>query len=157
MAMGPKERNRNAPGKNFGGMLGSIIQGVLATPKLVVDKKTIEKSWKLMDRVVKLCQHPRMNLRNSPPFILDLLPDTYQHLRLIYNKHDDKLNTLNENVIINFPQEQLGYIFFIPHAFIFLTIHPVFLTDHQMTFATTRLHHSLLCENCHLKIVHLGI
>ncbi|XP_078325673.1 E3 ubiquitin-protein ligase CBL-B-like isoform X4 [Crassostrea virginica] len=97
MAMGPKERNRNAPGKNFGGMLGSIIQGVLATPKLVVDKKTIEKSWKLMDRVVKLCQHPRMNLRNSPPFILDLLPDTYQHLRLIYNKHDDKLNTLNEN------------------------------------------------------------
>lgn len=97
MAMGPKDRNRNAPSKNFGGMIGSILQGVLATPKLVVDKKTIEKSWKLMDRVVKLCQHPRMNLRNSPPFILDLLPDTYQHLRLIYNKHDDKLNTLNEN------------------------------------------------------------
>ncbi|XP_062594634.1 E3 ubiquitin-protein ligase CBL-like isoform X3 [Saccostrea cucullata] len=97
MAMGPKDRNRNAQSKNFGGMIGSILQGVLATPKLVVDKKTIEKSWKLMDKVVKLCQHPRMNLRNSPPFILDLLPDTYQHLRLIYNKHDDKLNTLNEN------------------------------------------------------------
>ena len=93
--MASRERSRNAQTK-IGGVFG-IIQGVLAPPKLVVDKRTIEKSWKLMDKVVKLCQHPRMNLRNSPPFILDLLPDTYQHLRLIYNKHDDKLNTLNEN------------------------------------------------------------
>lgn len=88
-------RGKTAPAKNFGGVIG-LIQGVLAPPKLVVDKKTIEKSWKLMDKVVKLCQHPRMNLRNSPPFILDILPDTYQHLRLIYSKHDDKLQTLNE-------------------------------------------------------------
>ncbi|XP_060083532.1 E3 ubiquitin-protein ligase CBL-B-like isoform X1 [Ylistrum balloti] len=88
-------RGKNAPTKNFGGVIG-LLQGVLAPPKLVVDKKTIEKSWKLMDKVVKLCQHPRMNLRNSPPFILDILPDTYQHLRLIYSKHDDRLQTLNE-------------------------------------------------------------
>ncbi|XP_069115856.1 E3 ubiquitin-protein ligase CBL-B-like isoform X4 [Argopecten irradians] len=88
-------RGKNAPTKNFGGVIG-LLQGVLAPPKLVVDKKTIEKSWKLMDKVVKLCQHPRMNLRNSPPFILDILPDTYQHLRLICSKHDDRLQTLNE-------------------------------------------------------------
>ncbi len=50
-------------------------------PKVVIDRRTIEKTWKLMDKVVKLCQHPRMNLKNSPPFILDILPDTYQHLR----------------------------------------------------------------------------
>ncbi|XP_012937200.2 E3 ubiquitin-protein ligase CBL-B isoform X2 [Aplysia californica] len=85
--------------KNLGAML-SKIQGVLVPPKLVVvDRKTIEKSWKMMDKVVKLCQHPRMNLRNSPPFILDILPDTYQHLRtivMICSKHDDKLQTLNE-------------------------------------------------------------
>ncbi|KAL1240923.1 E3 ubiquitin-protein ligase CBL [Trichinella spiralis] len=48
-----------------------------------IDKKTIEKTWRLMDQVVRMCQHPRLNLKNSPPFILDILPDTYQHLRLI--------------------------------------------------------------------------
>jgi hypothetical protein len=57
----------------------------------------MEKTWKLMDKVVKLCQHPKMNLKNSPPFILDTLPDTYQHLRMIYGKHEDKLHVLNAN------------------------------------------------------------
>ena len=30
---------------------------------VVIDRKTIEKTWKLMDKVVKLCQHPKMNLK----------------------------------------------------------------------------------------------
>ncbi|XP_064618294.1 E3 ubiquitin-protein ligase CBL-B-like [Liolophura sinensis] len=94
MASGTRVRNPQ-PKTNFVNFI-SLIQGALATPKLVVDRKTIEKSWKLMDKVVKLCQHPRMNLKNSPPFILDILPDTYQHLKLVYNRHDDKLQTLNE-------------------------------------------------------------
>ena len=38
-----------------------------------------------------------MNLKNSPPFLLDILPDTYQHLRLIYTKYEDKLSVLNSN------------------------------------------------------------
>lgn len=38
-----------------------------------------------------------MNLKNSPPFILDILPDTYQHLKLIFTKHEDRLNVLDEN------------------------------------------------------------
>ncbi|XP_050415752.1 E3 ubiquitin-protein ligase CBL-B isoform X1 [Patella vulgata] len=95
--MAQSSRGKNSQGKNLGNMF-TRVQEFLAPPKpIVVDKRTIEKSWKMMDKVVKLCQHPRMNLRNSPPFILDILPDTYQHLRLIYSKHDDKLNTLNEN------------------------------------------------------------
>lgn len=94
MASGTRVRNPQ-PKTNFVNFI-SLLQGALATPKLVVDRKTIEKSWKLMDKVVKLCQHPRMNLKNSPPFILDILPDTYQHLKLVYNRHDDKLQTLNE-------------------------------------------------------------
>ena len=44
-----------------------------------------------------MCQHPKMNLRNSPPFILDILPDTYQHLRHIYTNYEDKLMVLNGN------------------------------------------------------------
>jgi E3 ubiquitin-protein ligase CBL len=38
-----------------------------------------------------------MNLKNSPPFLLDILPDTYQHLRLIYTKYEEKLSVLNSN------------------------------------------------------------
>lgn len=92
-------RQKNVHGaKNFGGLI-SRIQGAFAVapPRLVVDKRTIEKSWKLMDKVVKLCQHQKMNLKNSPPFILDILPDTYQHLRQVYSKYEDRLHTLNDN------------------------------------------------------------
>lgn len=90
---------RGQPAKNLGGFFQRIhgaIADAVAPPRLVVDKKAIEKSWKLMDKVVKQCQHPRMNLKNSPPFILDILPDTYQHLRLIYSKYEDRLFDLND-------------------------------------------------------------
>ncbi|XP_003743374.1 E3 ubiquitin-protein ligase CBL-B-B-like [Galendromus occidentalis] len=68
-----------------------------APPKLVIERRTIEKTWKLMDKVVKLCQQQRMSLKNSPPFILDILPDTYQHLRVIYSKHENEMVLLNDN------------------------------------------------------------
>ncbi|XP_014681690.1 PREDICTED: E3 ubiquitin-protein ligase CBL-B-B-like [Priapulus caudatus] len=71
--------------------------GVFGDPKIVIDRKTIERTWKLMDKVVKLCQDPKVNLKNSPPYILDILPDTYQHLRLIYSKYEDRLHILNDN------------------------------------------------------------
>ena len=93
-------RVRNVQSKHFAGIFSRIqgaIADAVAPPKLVVDKRTIEKSWKLMDRVVKQCQHTKMNLKNSPPFILDILPDTYQHLRLIYSKYEDRLHLLNDN------------------------------------------------------------
>ena len=87
-------RGRNL--QNFGGLF-SRIHGAIAAPKIVIDKRYVDKTSKLMDKVVKLCQHPRMNLKNSPPFILDILPDTYQHLRLICSKHDDRFHVLNDN------------------------------------------------------------
>ena len=96
-----KTRNMSAKG-NFGGIFSRIhgvISDAVSPPKLVIDKKTMEKSWKLMDKVVKLCQHPKMNLRNNPPFILDILPDTYQHLRVIstkYNEYEDRPHILND-------------------------------------------------------------
>lgn len=77
--------------------LQGALSDAMAQPKFIVDKRTIEKTWKLMDKVVKLCQHPKMNLKNSPPFILDILPDTYQHLRCIYCKHDQSMHLLNDN------------------------------------------------------------
>lgn len=51
-------------------------------------KKSLEKTWKLMDRVLHHCQRPRMNLNNSPPFILDILPEIYTHLKLIHQKYE---------------------------------------------------------------------
>lgn len=69
----------------------------MTPPKLSTDKRMLDKTWKLMDKVVKLCQHQRMNLKNSPPFILDILPDTYQRLRLIYSKYEDRMHVLHSN------------------------------------------------------------
>lgn len=98
--MAVSNRGRNIQAMNITSLF-SRLQGAfseaMATPKFVIDRRTIEKTWKLMDKVVKMCQHPKMNLKNSPPFILDILPDTYQHLRTIYQKHEDKMYVLNEN------------------------------------------------------------
>ncbi|XP_061558484.1 E3 ubiquitin-protein ligase CBL-like [Phycodurus eques] len=63
----------------------------------VVDKKMVEKCWKLMDKVVRLCQNPKVALKNSPPYILDLLPDTYQHLRTILSRYENRMDMLGEN------------------------------------------------------------
>ncbi|KAM4545651.1 E3 ubiquitin-protein ligase CBL-like isoform 2-T2 [Odontesthes bonariensis] len=63
----------------------------------VVDKKMVEKCWKLMDKVVRLCQNPKVALKNSPPYILDLLPDTFQHLRTILSRYEGKIEILGEN------------------------------------------------------------
>ncbi|XP_020796736.2 E3 ubiquitin-protein ligase CBL-like [Boleophthalmus pectinirostris] len=62
-----------------------------------VDKKMVEKCWKLMDKVVRLCQNPKVALKNSPPYILDLLPDTYQHLRTVLSRYEGKMDALGDN------------------------------------------------------------
>uniref|UniRef100_A0A6A7G3D7 E3 ubiquitin-protein ligase CBL n=2 Tax=Hirondellea gigas TaxID=1518452 RepID=A0A6A7G3D7_9CRUS len=98
--MATSAKMRNGQPKNISSIF-SRLQGAftdaMAPPKLVIDRRTLEKTWKLMDRVVKQCQQPKMNLKNSPPFILDILPDTYQHLRLIYTKYENNLVILNGN------------------------------------------------------------
>ncbi|XP_016416939.1 E3 ubiquitin-protein ligase CBL-B-like, partial [Sinocyclocheilus rhinocerous] len=52
-----------------------------------------------LEKFVRLCQNPRLQLKNSPPYILDILPDTYQHLRLILCKYEEnqRLTQLSEN------------------------------------------------------------
>ncbi|KXJ26209.1 E3 ubiquitin-protein ligase CBL-B-B [Exaiptasia diaphana] len=90
-----------APSRNSGffrrirGGLSDAFTHAVAQ-RLQIDKRTIEKSWKLMDKVVKLCQNQRMNLKNSPPYILDILPDSYQHLKLIMTKYDERMHILND-------------------------------------------------------------
>lgn len=89
-------RAKSQPTQSIWTRLTDVFSDKVTTQKIAFDRKSSEKLWKLMDKVVTLCQQPRMNLRNSPPFILDILPDTFQHLRLIFQKYDDKFNTLAE-------------------------------------------------------------
>lgn len=98
--MATSGKARNGQPKNFSSFilrLHGAFADAMAPPKLVIERRTLEKTWKLMDKVVKQCQQSKMNLKNSPPFILDILPDTYQHLRLVYTKYENNLPALNSN------------------------------------------------------------
>lgn len=46
-----------------------------------------------MESVIRCCQQPRLNLKNSPPFILDLLPDIYNLLNTIFTNDPNVLQT----------------------------------------------------------------
>ncbi|XP_035290346.1 E3 ubiquitin-protein ligase CBL-B isoform X1 [Anguilla anguilla] len=104
MATALSGRNPGGRGPNprKGRILGIFdgIQDVVGRPKqAAADRRTVEKTWKHMDKVVRLCQNPRLQLKNSPPYILDILPDTYQHLRVILCKYEEnqRLTQLSEN------------------------------------------------------------
>lgn len=71
-------------------------------------------SWNIIFRlfvfpiqVVRLCQNPKVALKNSPPYILDLLPDTYQHLRTILSRYEGKIEILGENEYFRVVMENL--------------------------------------------------
>ncbi len=73
-------------------ILGSRIDNTRSNDVLInsnnyssirIDRRLIEKIWKQMDRIVKYCQMPKINLKNSPPYMLDILPDLYQTLKEI--------------------------------------------------------------------------
>uniref|UniRef100_A0A8D2QF20 E3 ubiquitin-protein ligase CBL n=1 Tax=Zonotrichia albicollis TaxID=44394 RepID=A0A8D2QF20_ZONAL len=73
----------------FGRGGGGGIQGMLCS-----DWRELLSA---MPQVVRLCQNPKLALKNSPPYILDLLPDTYQHLRTILSRYEGKMETLGDN------------------------------------------------------------
>ncbi|XP_068456812.1 E3 ubiquitin-protein ligase CBL-B-B isoform X2 [Clinocottus analis] len=101
-ALSGRNPGGRGPNRSKGRILGLIdaIQDAVGPPKqAAADRRTVEKTWKLMDKVVRLCQNPRLQLKNSPPYILDILPDAYQHLRLTLGKYEEnqRLTQLSEN------------------------------------------------------------
>lgn len=101
-ALSGRNPGGRGPNRSKGRILGIIdaIQDAVGPPKqAAADRRTVEKTWKLMDKVVRLCQNPRLQLKNSPPYILDILPDAYQHLRLTLGKYEEnqRLAQLSEN------------------------------------------------------------
>ena len=65
--------------------------------RTTVDRKTGDRAWKLMEKVIGQCTNKKLNLKNSPPFILDILPDTYQQLRQILLNYETTMSILAEN------------------------------------------------------------
>ncbi|XP_060689620.1 E3 ubiquitin-protein ligase CBL-B [Hemiscyllium ocellatum] len=96
MAAAPRNPRSNVKKGRILGLIDAI-QDAVGPPKQAADKRMVEKTWKLMDKVVRLCQNSKLQLKNSPPYILDILPDTYQHLRLILSKYEDRMQVLSEN------------------------------------------------------------
>ncbi|XP_038657768.1 E3 ubiquitin-protein ligase CBL-B isoform X5 [Scyliorhinus canicula] len=96
MAAAPRNPRSNVKKGRILGLIDAI-QDAVGPPKQAADKRMVEKTWKLMDKVVRLCQNSKLQLKNSPPYILDILPDTYQHLRLILPKYEDRMHVLSEN------------------------------------------------------------
>ncbi|KRT83974.1 hypothetical protein AMK59_679, partial [Oryctes borbonicus] len=97
-------RNRPPQHKNLSTIFSKLhvaITDACTHQRNATEKRTLDKTWKLMDKVVKLCQHQKMNLKNSPPFILDILPDTYQRLKLIYSKYENNMVSLDSNEHFN--------------------------------------------------------
>ncbi|XP_063630613.1 E3 ubiquitin-protein ligase CBL [Cydia splendana] len=97
----PRQKSQQKNISSIFSKLHGAFSGAVCPTKLATDKRTLNKTWELMDKVVKLCQHHKMNLKNSPPFILDILPDTYQRLRIIYSKYEDNMQALNSNEHFN--------------------------------------------------------
>lgn len=64
--------------------------------KSAIDRKAVDKVRKQIMAVVKLCANPRLNITNSPPCILDILPDTCAHMQLVLDKCNENFEALNE-------------------------------------------------------------
>ncbi len=58
------------------------------------DKKVIDSVNKRIDKLVQLCHNPRVHLRNSPPYLLDILPDISEKLKAIVTSYQGALDEL---------------------------------------------------------------
>lgn len=72
------------------------ILGATSQSRSIIDRRTIEKLGKQLDRLIKHCQIPRMNSKTSPPCLLDILPDLHQILKQILTYYEQRLHLLND-------------------------------------------------------------
>ncbi|XP_029432914.1 E3 ubiquitin-protein ligase CBL-C [Rhinatrema bivittatum] len=74
----------------------SQVRRAPITP-MAMDRRVLEKALKQVEKLKKLCQNPRLQLRNSPPYLLELMPETHQQLRLLQSSCEPRLDLLLEN------------------------------------------------------------
>lgn len=58
------------------------------------DKKAIESLNRRLEKLINLCRDPRVMLRNSPPYLLDILPDIADKLKHIMYAYQGCLDEL---------------------------------------------------------------
>lgn len=58
------------------------------------DKKAIESVNRRLEKLINLCRDPRVMLRNSPPYLLDILPDIADKLKHIMYAYQGCLDEL---------------------------------------------------------------
>lgn len=61
-----------------------------------VDRKLIDKIARILTKIVKLCQRPKMNLKNNPPYIIDILTQIQHHILVIVQEQRGDLDKLNQ-------------------------------------------------------------
>ncbi|KAM7542803.1 hypothetical protein Aperf_G00000007919 [Anoplocephala perfoliata] len=59
-----------------------------------LDKKAIESVIRRLDKLINVCRDPRIVLRNSPPYLLDILPDIIEKLRNIMLAYQGSMDEL---------------------------------------------------------------
>uniref|UniRef100_A0A1I8J1G3 E3 ubiquitin-protein ligase CBL n=1 Tax=Macrostomum lignano TaxID=282301 RepID=A0A1I8J1G3_9PLAT len=64
---------------------------------ITVDRKSIDKCTTYMTKVMKLCRQPQLNLKNSPPYLPDTIPDTAEYINSIVSKYNENYQNLSEN------------------------------------------------------------
>ncbi|CAH8588867.1 unnamed protein product [Schistosoma turkestanicum] len=62
----------------------------------MIDKKCVNFCYKYLDKVVRLCQQPKLNLKPSPPYILDTIPDIYEKLQRITANYEENYDALSK-------------------------------------------------------------
>ncbi|KAH0631661.1 hypothetical protein JD844_006107 [Phrynosoma platyrhinos] len=70
--------------------------GNVRTPRWVSAPRSMEKALQGLAKLQQLVSQPRLGLRNSPPHLPYLVPQTYQHLRLIQERHGAGLAQIGE-------------------------------------------------------------
>lgn len=73
-----------------------LTQNSCITSSIKLEKKHFDKLNKQAEKLLKYCQSERMNLINSPPYIIDILPDICQLFNTIYFVYENKLHVLND-------------------------------------------------------------
>nr|CAH8870404.1 unnamed protein product [Trichobilharzia regenti] len=64
--------------------------------RVMFDKKCVHLCYKYLDKVVRLCQQPKLNLKISPPYILDIIPDIYEKLQGITASYEENYDVLSQ-------------------------------------------------------------
>ncbi|CAH8637056.1 unnamed protein product [Schistosoma mattheei] len=62
----------------------------------MIDRKCVNFCYKYLDKVVRLCQQPKLSLKASPPYILDTIPDIYEKLQRIIANYEENYDALSE-------------------------------------------------------------